>query len=93
MDAFLLDWPRVGLPLTLLVDALGSTMTTSRVTRVLQTTDRTVVVETRNSVYRIECASGSEAEWSRLCGLVPDPTESSPPPEITKVIEVRTDAE
>jgi hypothetical protein len=61
----LLGWPRDGAPLVVLLHGEGErTLTTSHVRRVLHDeTGEQMFIETRNTVYRVTCAPGSEAEW------------------------------
>jgi hypothetical protein len=63
----LLGWPREGAPLVVLLNGeTERTLTTSHVRRVLHDdAGRLMYVETRNTVYRLSCAPGSEREWQR----------------------------
>src|SRR5262249_52233837 len=61
-----LGWPRDGAPLVVLLDGEGErTLTTSNVHRVLHDeTGQKLFVETRNTIYCLECEPGSEVEWN-----------------------------
>ena len=65
-EGVLLGWPRDGAPMVVLLQgATERTLTTSNVRRVLHDGELQLFVETRNTVYRVQCAAGSEAEWRR----------------------------
>jgi hypothetical protein len=61
----LLGWPREGAPLVVLLNGESErTLTTSHVSRVLHDeSGRQMFIETRNTIYRVTCAQGSEWEW------------------------------
>jgi len=61
----LLGWPRDNAPLVVLLHGEGErTLTTSHVRRVLHEEGvQQMFVETRNTIYRVACQAGSEAEW------------------------------
>jgi hypothetical protein len=69
-EGVLLGWPRDGAPMVVLLQGDAErTLTTSNVRRVLHDGDSLqMFVETRNTVYRVVCATGSEREWRHETG-------------------------
>jgi hypothetical protein len=66
------------------------TLTTSNVRRVLHDGDEMqIYVETRNTVYRVVCAAGSEREWRRECGraLAAPPAFDEGPTDVSEPSE------